>query len=48
MVNKCKLCGKEGPPIYTSIDYKMVPLCLECYKKNNYNFMEYKEMYKIK
>ena len=34
MVNKCKLCGKEGPPIYTSIDYKMVPLCLECYKKN--------------
>ena len=34
VINKCKLCGKEGPPIYTSIDYKMVPLCLECYKKN--------------
>lgn len=34
MINKCKFCDKEGPPIYTSIGYKMTPLCLECYKKN--------------
>lgn len=34
MINKCKFCDKEEHPIYTSIGYKMTPLCLECYKKN--------------
>lgn len=33
MINKCKKCSGRGPFIYTSIDYKMVPLCQKCYKK---------------
>lgn len=33
MIKKCKICDKEGPPIYTSMGYKMTPLCLDCYKK---------------
>lgn len=34
MANKCRLCEQNGPPIYTTMDYKMVPMCLDCYKKN--------------
>ena len=34
MIKECKICGNEGPFIYTSIDYKMVPLCKDCYQKH--------------
>lgn len=34
MANKCRLCEQNGPLIYTTMDYKMVPMCLDCYKKN--------------
>lgn len=33
-MKECKICGKITRPVFTVRDYKLVPLCMDCYKKN--------------
>ena len=34
MKKNCNICGANSLPIYTARNYKMVPLCMDCYKSN--------------